>query len=103
MIREMRRLVAATVLMLVATVLMLSGQGTGAPPRLPPPGSKAPVAGFIVVNSYPHDPAAFTQGLEYRDGFLYEGTGMQARSGIRRALYSNPSTTYKDPRIRRLS
>jgi glutamine cyclotransferase len=36
------------------------------------------------VRSYPHDPGAFTQGLEYADGFLYEGTGLNGRSSIRK-------------------
>lgn len=40
--------------------------------------------GYTVVRSYPHDRAAFTQGLEYRDGFLYEGTGQVGRSSLRR-------------------
>jgi glutamine cyclotransferase len=31
--------------------------------------------GFTVVNTYPHDPEAFTQGLLYRDGVLFESTG----------------------------
>ena len=31
--------------------------------------------GYTVVRSYPHDRDAFTQGLEYVDGVLYEGTG----------------------------
>ena len=44
----------------------------------------APVYGYQVVRSYPHDPQAFTQGLIYRNGFLYEGTGLNGRSGIRK-------------------
>jgi glutaminyl-peptide cyclotransferase len=39
---------------------------------------------FEVVHSYPHDATAFTQGLEYRDGFLYESTGLQGRSSLRK-------------------
>jgi len=39
---------------------------------------------YRVVKTYPHDRAAFTQGLEYRDGFLYEGTGMTGRSSVRK-------------------
>src|SRR5919198_2175373 len=39
---------------------------------------------YQVVRSYPHDPQAFTQGLIYRDGALYEGTGLNGRSGIRK-------------------
>ncbi len=39
---------------------------------------------YRVVHQYPHDPNAFTQGLEYRGGFLYEGTGLQGRSTLRK-------------------
>ena len=46
--------------------------------------SRAPVSGYSVVRSYPHDPGAFTQGLEFRDGFLYEGTGLNGRSSLRK-------------------
>lgn len=37
-----------------------------------------------VVNTYPHDPHAFTQGLEYFDGFLYESTGEPGQSSLRK-------------------
>jgi glutaminyl-peptide cyclotransferase len=43
-----------------------------------------PVYGFVVKNTYPHDPQAFTQGLFYKDGHLYETTGLQGRSSLRR-------------------
>jgi glutaminyl-peptide cyclotransferase len=39
---------------------------------------------FKIVNAFPHDPGAFTQGLVYRDGFLYEGTGLKGRSSLRK-------------------
>ncbi len=39
---------------------------------------------YRVVNVYPHDTAAFTQGLFFRDGELYESTGHLGRSSIRR-------------------
>jgi glutaminyl-peptide cyclotransferase len=39
---------------------------------------------FQVVHAYPHDAQAFTQGLEYKDGFLYEGTGLNGRSSLRK-------------------
>ena len=39
---------------------------------------------FQVVRSFPHDPTSFTQGLAYRDGFLYEGTGLNGRSRLRK-------------------
>lgn len=39
---------------------------------------------YQIVKTYPHDREAFTQGLEYRDGFLYEGTGLHGRSTLRK-------------------
>jgi glutamine cyclotransferase len=39
---------------------------------------------FTVVNTYPHDPEAFTQGLIYRDGYLFESTGLNGRSSLRK-------------------
>ncbi|MEW5974436.1 MAG: glutaminyl-peptide cyclotransferase [Acidobacteriota bacterium] len=39
---------------------------------------------YQVVNVYPHDRTAFTQGLAYADGFLYEGTGLTGQSSLRK-------------------
>ena len=39
---------------------------------------------YEVVNVYPHDPKAFTQGLIYLDGFLYESTGLYGQSTLRK-------------------
>ena len=49
------------------------------------PASKAgvPEYGYDVVHVYPHDRAAFTEGLFYLDGFLYESTGLTRESFIR--------------------
>ncbi len=44
----------------------------------------APVYQYEVVNVYPHDPEAYTQGLVYLDGFLYEGTGLNGKSTLRK-------------------
>jgi glutamine cyclotransferase len=49
----------------------------------------APVSTYVVVRSYPHDPQAFTQGLVFIDGVLYEGTGLNGRSGIRKTKLEN--------------
>ncbi|MEM6797032.1 MAG: glutaminyl-peptide cyclotransferase [Acidobacteriota bacterium] len=38
-----------------------------------------------VVDSFPHDPGAFTQGLQWFDGELYESTGLYGRSSVRRS------------------
>ncbi len=40
--------------------------------------------GVRVVAAYPHDPKAFTQGLAIHDGQLYEGTGLNGHSSIRK-------------------
>lgn len=36
------------------------------------------------MHRFPHDPTAFTEGLEWYDGALYEGTGIVGQSGVRR-------------------
>jgi len=46
--------------------------------------TKPPEYTFKIVRVFPHDPAAFTQGLAYRDGFLYEGTGLNGHSSLRK-------------------
>ncbi len=39
---------------------------------------------YAVINEYPHDTNAFTQGLVYKEGFLYEVTGLKGESAIRK-------------------
>ncbi|MBN2666404.1 MAG: glutaminyl-peptide cyclotransferase [Bacteroidales bacterium] len=41
--------------------------------------------GFRLISTYPHDPGAFTQGLFFHDGVLYEGTGQETGSTLRTA------------------
>jgi glutaminyl-peptide cyclotransferase len=52
------------------------------------PGADAeaavPVYGYEVVHAYPHDTRAFTEGLFYLNGFLYESTGLEQQSSIRK-------------------
>jgi glutaminyl-peptide cyclotransferase len=60
-----------------------SGLETKAPAVIPEAQSVARVYGYEVVREYPHDPDAFTQGLIYLDGFLYESTGITGRSSLR--------------------
>jgi glutaminyl-peptide cyclotransferase len=43
-----------------------------------------PVFGVSVVHVYPHDREAFTEGLFYQDGYLYESTGLNGHSQIRK-------------------
>jgi glutaminyl-peptide cyclotransferase len=42
------------------------------------------VYGYEVVHTYPHDPGAFTQGLVFVDGVLYESTGLNGHSSLRK-------------------
>ena len=60
---------------MLALVVALSGHASA---------QTAPVRSFKVVAAYPHDPKAFTEGLEYKDGFLYESTGLNGESSIRK-------------------
>jgi glutamine cyclotransferase len=56
-----------------------------------------PVFGYEVVNFYPHDPRAFTEGLFYKDGFLYESTGLEGHSSVRKvALESGEILQQRD-------
>jgi len=72
------RVVASGIALVVALVV-----GTGCVPSDPgdagnpggAPGTATPTFGYQVVATYPHDPGAFTQGLVYLDGTLYEATG----------------------------
>ncbi len=85
-----------------ATVLLAVTIGCTAPrdrpsEATPPAAASVPAAAPAgvptnaaeVVQSYPHDPTAFTEGLEWYDGALYEGTGMVGRSGVRRTDLSS--------------
>lgn len=52
---------------------------------------------YKIIHTYPHDPRAYTQGLVYIDGHLYESTGLNGRSSLRmddlttgRVLQSSP-------------
>jgi glutamine cyclotransferase len=46
--------------------------------------SNIPVHTYRIVNTYPHDRKAFTQGLAFDDGYLYEGTGLCGQSSLRK-------------------
>lgn len=61
--------------LLLASLLLLSAQwGLAA----------VPVNKFDVIHTYPHDPLAFTQGLVMIGGVLYEGTGRNGESSLRK-------------------
>ena len=77
-------------LMLLFTVSLAVGcSGNTTPPK---PNTNAntakpaalPIYGYEVVKAYPHDPKAFTEGLFFYNGFLYESTGEKGASSLRK-------------------
>lgn len=53
------------------------------------PSEPEPISSYRVIESYPHDHQAFTQGLVFEDGIFYEGTGLNGQSSLRKV---NPIT-----------
>jgi glutamine cyclotransferase len=47
-------------------------------------GTTSPVFGYKIIKVFPHDPEAFTQGLVFHRGALYEGTGLLGKSTLRK-------------------
>ena len=70
-----------TVLASVALLVLL---GRAWEAQSPPAQGRPPRYGYRVVNTYPHDSQAYTQGLVYRNGFLFESTGLNGRSTLRK-------------------
>jgi len=71
----------------VMTAIGCSGSGANsARPNLSSPAKSAPlpVSGYEIAKTYPHDPEAYTQGLLFHNGFLYESTGREGYSSIRK-------------------
>jgi glutamine cyclotransferase len=64
--------------------LLLSFNSFACEPAKPPVEKSAPLYGYEVVHSWPHDPNAFTQGLVFTGGNLLESTGEEGRSSLRR-------------------
>lgn len=68
--------------LLVFAIFLLACAFTG---KISLPNEKeTPTYTYKIVNTYPHDKSAYTQGLVYADGFLYEGTGQNGESSIRK-------------------
>jgi len=50
-------------------------------------GTKPKIYTYKLIEAYPHDPEAFTQGLEFYKDTLYEGTGLNGHSSLRKTDY----------------
>jgi glutaminyl-peptide cyclotransferase len=66
---------------LVSLVILTYSAVSWAQTKGPP--TAVSIDGYQIVHTYPHDPAAFTQGLVYTDGHLYESTGLNGKSSVR--------------------
>jgi glutamine cyclotransferase len=84
-IRFIRLLVTAAAM----AVMFASGacsDSTSLQPRPGPPDTSITTYGYNVIQQFPHDAAAFTQGLVYVDTVFIEGTGLLGQSTLRRVV-----------------
>lgn len=70
----------AIIILMVSAAFLLPG----CTPSSSLPKSLSPQMTYEIINTYPHDPNAFTQGLIYLGGFLYESTGLYGESSLRK-------------------
>jgi glutamine cyclotransferase len=76
-----------TIVLVVALVAVFVGcveNDAPQPTPTPSPLDAPPVYSYEIVNIYPHDAKAFTEGLVFNDGVLYEGTGLCGASTLRK-------------------
>jgi glutaminyl-peptide cyclotransferase len=59
--------------------------------------SSIPVQGYTVVHAFPHDPTAYTEGLFYLDGYLYEATGTVGASSVRKVDLASGKVLQQTP------
>ena len=71
-------------LLTLASVLAVASLPAIQPSALAQRATRTAVDGYKVVKVYPHDPNAYTQGLIFRGGVLYESTGLNGRSSLRK-------------------
>jgi glutamine cyclotransferase len=90
-------------LILAATAVIVFGAAALVRVSDSPVASEPANYTYTIVNVYPHDQTAYTQGLVFEDGTLYEGTGRRGQSTLRRVeletgnvtqLYSLPSYVF---------
>ena len=83
---EMKDAVRAVALIVTLMVALAGCAERESPVPAPTaPRQELPVQyGYRVVNVYPHDPTAFTQGLVCANGYFYEGTGGRGASSLRK-------------------
>ncbi|MDQ0378939.1 glutaminyl-peptide cyclotransferase [Amycolatopsis thermophila] len=81
---------------LIALTLAAAAALSGCAASTPPAPSTVPQLTVQVLETLPHDPSAFTQGLEFSGPTLYEGTGLVGRSSLRAGAPGQPPATRVD-------
>jgi glutamine cyclotransferase len=66
----------------IVTMLLSISLAQAAPPEY----------GYKIIHVFPHDRTSFTEGLEYHDGFLYESTGLEGKSVLRKVRLETGAT-----------
>ena len=84
MIRKIQSTAIVLLLATQASCQAPSDEGAESAALQPQQPAEIPTYSYRVVHSFPHDPTAFTQGLLYDDGFLYESTGQYGQSSLRK-------------------
>jgi glutamine cyclotransferase len=74
--RYLAAFMLGSMLIVVSTIIIIQQFGQRPQPQVR--------YSYEIINVYPHDPEAFTEGLVFDDGVLYEGTGLYGRSTLRR-------------------
>jgi glutaminyl-peptide cyclotransferase len=86
-------IIAAAAVIALALIYFLLIRSESGPPansanaNRPPANAPARLDAYEIVNSYPHDPEAFLQGLVWYDNGFYEGTGLERHSTLRRVEF----------------
>jgi glutamine cyclotransferase len=78
----MKKTAVATLFAALILVLSVSIIAVSLHPATPT-ASTSQQYSYTIINTYHHDSAAFTEGLDYSDGYLYESTGLSGKSSLR--------------------
>jgi len=84
--KQLKKVSSYTIALLLVAFAACNNENKPTASKEAPPTEtvQVPVSiSYDIVNTYPHDPAAFTEGLEYHEGILYESTGQYGQSDIR--------------------
>jgi len=97
----LRRRTAGDPIAMIAVVVMLASTAAltaqRTVQRAPAAAASAPVSSYRIVKIYPHDRAAFTEGLFFQEGVLWESTGQNGSSWIRKVRLENGEVLQQTP------